>query len=177
MRKVKKIIYSLLILLVLFSVGSFYSSSKAQKTGFQKTDQKKNDTQKPADIKVAAPGQSVTPSVQALANIPPALWIEGREKDIDRVFVETATVGKEIKLVIYAVDPNPNGVLLPLKEYGLPASAKFDPKTYNIEKYKSASYFSWTPAKEDIGIHGFAFEVVNDKGLINRLAFFYNIKE
>ena len=110
-------------------------------------------------------------------SLPPAIFIRGKEGNINRVFVEDATVGKEVRVEFIMFDIDPNEKLSPPKTYGLPAGASFKVETMEIEKNRAAGVLTWTPAETDTGLHAIAVEVSNSKGEPNRVALFYNVKK
>ena len=85
-------------------------------------------------------------------SLPPAIFVKGKEGELNRVFVEDAGVNKPVKAEFIAFDIT------------------------SSEKNKAQAVFSWTPKEKDKGLHGFAFEVSNAKGDINRVALFYDVK-
>ena len=107
-------------------------------------------------------------------SLPPAIFVKGKEGELNRVFVEDAGVNKLVKAEFIAFDIDPAGNLNPLKPIGIPQGATFD--ITSSEKNKAQAVFSWTPKEKDKGLHGFAFEVSNAKGDINRVALFYDVK-
>ena len=109
--------------------------------------------------------------------IPPALIVRGKEYEMHRVFMDTATVGKEVKIEFIAFDMDPAEALTAPKTYWLPdtATMKFEPDIKN--KNKGAAVLSWTPTDKDIGVHAFVVELTNGKGASNRIAFFYDVKK
>ena len=108
--------------------------------------------------------------------LPPAIIVKGKERELNKVFVEDASVNKPVKAEFIAFDIDPSGILNPLKSIGTPPGSSFEAIAGGPEKNKAQAVFSWTPREKDKGLHGFAFEVSNAKGDINRVALFYDVK-
>lgn len=116
------------------------------------------------------------PNLQFRKNLPPAIFVRGKEGNINRVFIEPATVNKEIKVELIMFDIDPNEKLNPPKPYGIPASATFKVESNQVEKNKAVATFTWTPTEKDVGLHAFAFEITNSKNEPNRVALFFDVK-
>lgn len=110
-------------------------------------------------------------------NTPPALLIRGKEFEMSRVLIENANVNKEVKIEFLMFDRDSKEKLTS-KAYGLTSfpSAKYNVETSDTVKNSAQAVFTWTPTEKDIGTHGFAFEVSNSKGAVNRIAIFFDVK-
>lgn len=109
-------------------------------------------------------------------NLPPAIFVRGKEGNINRVFIEPASVGKEIKAELIMFDINPEEKLTQPRPYGLPSGASFKVDSPEGEKNRATAIFTWTPTEKDIGLHGVVFEVANTTNEPNRVALFFDVK-
>lgn len=126
------------------------------------------------------PGQGVIPQPPGglgfRRNLPPAIFVRGKEGNINRVFIEPASVGKEIKAELIMFDIDPEEKLTQPRTYGLPSGASFKVDSPEGEKNRATAIFTWTPTEKDIGLHGIVFEVANTKNEPNRVALFFDVK-
>ena len=116
------------------------------------------------------------PNLQFRKNLPPAIFVRGKEGNINRVFIEPAAVCKEIKVELIMFDIDPNEKLNPAKPYGIPANSSFKVESNEAEKNRATATFTWTPTDKDVGLHAFAFEISNSKNEPNRVALFFDVK-
>jgi len=161
--KLKYIVY-LLLFVSMFSVKAFAEEKKLlpelekeTKTETKKAPQKINRGRLPASFE----------------NIPPILFVKG-EDPLLRVFLKEAKVNidVEMKITIGVLDAKGS---FTHKIYGLPAGAKFDLVKSGEKKNLSIGTFTWKPDKT--GLHAFAIEATSNTGKINRVAFFYDVKD
>jgi len=157
------------------------SPPQAATTQAQAPDKGPPQVQAPANAPSGSPSQAQGPQTPPRFPpprvLPPAIFIKGKEGNINRVFVEDAQVGKEVRVEFIMFDIDPNEKLSAPKTYGLPQQATFKVETMEVEKNRAAAVLTWTPAESDIGIKAFAIEVANSKGEPNRVALFYNVKK
>jgi len=107
--------------------------------------------------------------------MPPVIFIRGREFDQNKIFVESATVNKEIKVEFVIFDRDQKEKISS-KAYGLPTGATYNVEVSETAKSSASSIFTWTPQDKNVGVHGIAFEASNSKGDVNRIAIFYEVK-
>lgn len=162
--------YNLRSLLILFCVISFCIGLNI----YAKTNAVAQEAPRANPVSPAAK-QEPPPLPPQIQVPPPALVVRGKEFDLNRVLIESAYVNKEIKVEFLMFDRDPKEKLSS-KAYGLPTSAlyKFEPS--ETVKNSASGTFAWTPTEKDIGVRGFAFEVINSKGAVNRIAIFYDVK-